>query len=453
MATATPTVTEQYTTTVPAYARQYVERLLGEAEALSRRGYEPYEGQRLAGFNPLQQAAFGDLASMGVSPYTGQAAGLASLAGQRAGEMGYAPMGERQYFTSPDLQRYQMTAPERVGAERFGLGAMQEYMSPYMSGVVEQQKREAIQDYARQIPGLQAAGIRAGARGGTREALLQSEAQRNLQQQLGGIEAMGRQQAYQQAAQQFGADRAAAMQAAQLNQAAQLQAQQQGITQEQALNQLRAQVAGMGAQYGLGGAELAERSRQYGAGLGMQGLQNQLTAAGTLGGLGQQAYQQQLGIGQAQLGAGAQIQALEQQNLANQYQDWLNFQQQPFQQYTWFSDILRGVPSSTALAQRYQSAPSTLGLIGGIATAGIGGLFGGLGGGTGGVPTTSDRRLKSNVVRVGTHSLGIGIYEYDIWGLRQRGVMADEVMSVMPEAVVMQDNGYMAVRYDMIGGV
>lgn len=380
MATATPTVTEQYTTTVPSYARPYVERLLGEAEALSRRGYEQFEGQRVAGFNPLQQAAFGDIAAMGVSPYTGQAAGLASLAGQRAGEMGYTPVGSQQFYQGPELQRYQMATPERVGAERFGLGAMQEYMSPYMQGVVQRQKRAAVQDYMRQIPGLQAAGVRAGARGGTREALLQAEAQRGLQERLGDIEAGGLQTAYQQAAQQFGQDRAAQMQAAQLNQAAQLQAQQQGISQEQALNQLRMQGAGLGAQYGLGGAELAERSRQYGAGLGMQGLQQQLTAAGTLGGLGQQAYQQQMGIGQAQLGAGAQIQALEQQNLANQYQDWLNFQQQPFQQYTWFSDILRGVPSSTALAQRYQSSPSTLGMIGGLATAGIGGLFGGLGG-------------------------------------------------------------------------
>jgi hypothetical protein len=92
---------------------------------------------------------------------------------------------------------------------------MQDYMSPYMGGVVEQQKRAAVQDYARQAPGMQAASTRSGARGGTRDALVQAEAQRGLQQQLGGIEATGRQQAYQQAAQQFGADRAAQMQAAQ----------------------------------------------------------------------------------------------------------------------------------------------------------------------------------------------------------------------------------------------
>jgi hypothetical protein len=38
----------------------------------------------------------------------------------------------------------------------------------------------------------------------------------------------------------------------------------------------------------------------------------------------------------------------------------------------------------------------------------------------------SDRRLKSNVVRIGTHPLGIGIYEYNISGRREIGVMADE---------------------------
>lgn len=54
----------------------------------------------------------------------------------------------------------------------------------------------------------------------------------------------------------------------------------------------------------------------------------------------------------------------------------------------------------------------------------MGGLFGL---GTAGAMFLSDRRLKSNIVRVGDHPLGIGIYEYEIFGQRQRGVMADEV--------------------------
>lgn len=76
------------------------------------------------------------------------------------------------------------------------------------------------------------------------------------------------------------------------------------------------------------------------------------------------------------------------------------------------------------------------------------GLFGL--GGTGlmaGGMMMSDRRLKTNIQRIGTHPLGIGVYEYDIFGQRQQGVMADEVMTVKPEAVVMTPSGFYAVDY------
>lgn len=64
----------------------------------------------------------------------------------------------------------------------------------------------------------------------------------------------------------------------------------------------------------------------------------------------------------------------------------------------------------------------------------------------------SDRRLKSNIVRVGTHPLGIGVYEYDIFGRREIGVMADELECVMPDAVSEHSSGFKAVNYAMIGG-
>ena len=59
----------------------------------------------------------------------------------------------------------------------------------------------------------------------------------------------------------------------------------------------------------------------------------------------------------------------------------------------------------------------------------------------------SDRRLKSNIVRIGTHPIGVGIYEYDIFGGRQIGVMAQELMEVMPEAVIQHPSGYLMVDY------
>lgn len=64
----------------------------------------------------------------------------------------------------------------------------------------------------------------------------------------------------------------------------------------------------------------------------------------------------------------------------------------------------------------------------------------------------SDRRLKSNIVRLGTHPLGIGWYEYDIGGRREQGVMADELETVKPEAVLTRPDGYKMVHYGSIGG-
>lgn len=62
----------------------------------------------------------------------------------------------------------------------------------------------------------------------------------------------------------------------------------------------------------------------------------------------------------------------------------------------------------------------------------------------------SDRRLKSNIKRIGTHRLGIGLYEYVIFGRREIGVMADEVANVKPEAVILDKSGYYKVCYNML---
>ena len=84
----------------------------------------------------------------------------------------------------------------------------------------------------------------------------------------------------------------------------------------------------------------------------------------------------------------------------------------------------------------------------------MGGLFS-LGGAALGAPSggflsgliKSDRRLKSNIERIGTHPLGVGWYAYDIGGERTEGVMADEVLGVRPQAVVRGADGYLMVNY------
>lgn len=62
----------------------------------------------------------------------------------------------------------------------------------------------------------------------------------------------------------------------------------------------------------------------------------------------------------------------------------------------------------------------------------------------------SDRRLKTNVAKVGEDARGIGIYEYDKLGRRKRGVMADEVERISPEAVSLHPSGYKVVDYRKI---
>ena len=312
--------TETVQTNIPDWAKDKALWLLGTAQARANEGYEPYKGQMVEGFNPLQKQAFTDIAGMTPAAQLSQATGFTGLAGLKAlNAPDYQAAGAQQFYRGPST------------------GNINRYMNPYMQNVVDVQKRQAVQDYARQIPGLQAQGIRQGARGGTREALLQAEANRNLQGKLQDIQATGSQQGYQQA----------------LGQAA--------------------QDAQMRAQYGLGGAQLGESSRQFGANLGLQNLQQQLAAAGQLGSLGQQQYQQGMGINAAQQAAGAQIQSLGQQDLTNRYQQFIEAQQTPFKQLSWFSDILRGVPSNSYSV--YQPSGNTLGAITGLA-GGVGALFG-----------------------------------------------------------------------------
>jgi hypothetical protein len=78
---------------------------------------------------------------------------------------------------------------------------------------------------------------------------------------------------------------------------------------------------------------------------------------------------------------------------------------------------------------------------------GAGGALGGAG-----IKAASDRRLKKNIKRIGTHVLGIGLYTWDyLWGQPFSGVMADEVEQVMPEAVVTHPSGFKMVNYSMLG--
>jgi hypothetical protein len=180
-----PTNTTQTTTTIPQYARPTVERMIGRSEALSKEGYKPYGGERVAEFTPLQQQSFDAAGRLGPAGQIGQGtqfAGISGLQGLGAGQQ-YA-----QQATSP--------------------GAMNAYMSPFTNLALEPQMREAARRSAMEGQAQQAQAVQRGAFGGSRSGLIEAERQRNLGQLQSDIYGKGMQTAFEQArqAQQFGAD-------------------------------------------------------------------------------------------------------------------------------------------------------------------------------------------------------------------------------------------------------
>lgn len=330
----TPTETKVTQTSIPDYARPYVEEYLGKAKAITDLGYQPYGGQRVAQFDPFQLQAQQNVANMSTAPQLGVATQMAGTAGLRAGDVRYDPA---------KLQQYQMQQPGDVSTGRFtDPNVMQSYMSPYQQAVTDVEKREAMRQS--NIMGQQQAAqaVRAGAFGGGRHGLVEAERQRNLAQQMGDIQTRGSQAAFQQAGQQFQTDQQRALQAALAN-------QQMGFGTGQANLQAL-----------LGVQQLGEQSRQFGANLGLQGIQQQLAAAGLMGNLGQMEFGQQKDIINALNAAGAQRQGIEQQKLDMDYQDFMRQQEYPFKQVGFMFDALRGLPL-TQYSQSTYAGPLTPG--------------------------------------------------------------------------------------------
>jgi hypothetical protein len=198
-----------------------------------------------------------------------------------------------------------------------------------MQNVVDIQQREAQRQG--DIAGTQRAGqaTRSGAFGGSRAAIMDAEAARNLATQKGDIQAAGQQAAFQNAQQQFNAQQQANLQAQTANQGAGLQAQQMG-----------------------------EQSRQYGAGYGMQNLQAGMQGAQQLAGLGQAGLASQQGIYNMQNTVGAQQQGLEQQKINQAMTDYANAQQYPLMQLGTMSNMLRGLPMQAQTTNQYAAAPN-----------------------------------------------------------------------------------------------
>jgi len=312
----TPTQVQQTQVGFAPQVAPYAERLLGRAESLFDEPYMQYQPERVAQFTPLQQLSYENAAVMTPQGQLQDATAMAGSAGLGALNTSYTynPLNPQSFIGGT-----QGSYDQATGAYTPGTGLASQYMSPYMGEVVARQQADAQRqaDIARQAQGAQAA--RSGAFGGSGDYLMRSQMAGNLARQKGDIAAQGLQSAYQQGMGQFNTEQAARQNAAQLN-----------------------------AQQG-----------QFGAGLGLQGLQTALTASNALGNLGGAQYQQGMGINALQNQYGLQQQAQVQKDLDTKYQDYLNAQNYPYKQIGFMSDILRGAPLTQTGSALYQAPPST----------------------------------------------------------------------------------------------
>jgi hypothetical protein len=213
---------------------------------------------------------------------------------------------------------------------------LKQYMSPYMDSVVARQQADAERQSRIAGQAQQANAARSGAFGGSGDYLMRGQAAGNLARQKGDIQAKGLQDAYTQALAQFNTA--------------------QG--QNQAAQQLNAQ------------------QQQFGAGLGLQGLQTAMTGAKSLADIGQTQYGQNIGLLDVQNKLGTQQQQQIQNQLNTEYQDFLNYQNQPYKQMGFMSDMIRGLPMSQLSSTMYQQPPSMLQQVAGAGLVGKGlGMF------------------------------------------------------------------------------
>jgi hypothetical protein len=314
-----PTQTTSYSTNVPEYARPYVENML---ESTQKQIYT----DDMSGFRPYRPYST-DVNNYfaGFSPLQQQAqqttAGL-QVPGQYGAATNLAGASGLGAFGAAQQA---IGAGQQFAQQAQDPNAMRGYMSPYMQNVVDYQKTQALRDYQMAAPMRARAAIGAGAFGGSRQAIESAEAQRNLMGQLQGISATGSQKAF----------------------------------------------------------EDAQRQQQFGAQLGMQGLQTGLQgygqmgqAASTLGQLGGQQLGAQKEIIGLQSQMGREQQAQEQNKINQAIQDYAIAQQYPFMQLGMMNAMLRGLPMQTQTTQLYQAQPSMLQQGIGLAGAGAS-LFGG----------------------------------------------------------------------------
>lgn len=369
----------------PMYG-DYVTNYLSKGQALGGLPYQPYTGDRFAGASQLQNQAFTGIGGLALPSELTQASGYFNQAAQQASQgSNYTPTN----FTAPGYTASTVSNPGAVGFNAIQAGTVgpmldagntatvNRFMDPYQQSVTDIAAREAERRYAASIPGLDAAAAKAGAFGGSRHGLIQSEAYRDLNQQLNDIQMKGSSGAFNAAQQALNAQRQAQLQGDTTNLGAYMQSQL--ANQNAGINtgqfnanmqyntglqnaQMQNQANQFGATQGLDAQRFADQSKQFAATNSTQGLSSLLGAAQGLGSLGSNIFGNQLSGYNAMLGAGGIQQGINQQPLDFGYQQWEQSQKYPYEQLNFQKNLLQGLPLS--VNQTASTNPLLEGLMG-----------------------------------------------------------------------------------------
>ena len=349
-----------YTSDLPEYAKPFYEELLKQSgkqtyttdasgNVTGVKTDTPYAGDRVAGFTDLQESVQAGVAGMGPrGEFDLAQTNIADAIGTSRTAAG--GIGSALGYTPGTVGTLGMSVPGE-----FDAAAATKYMSPYQTNVTDMLKDEARRDADIAKAGSSMGAIGRGTFGGARQALTQSEADRNLSTQLAKIEYQGQQDAYTNAQQQFERDRAAGMSAEEKTLMAEMDRR-----------------------------KMQQQGEQYGAGLqkdiGLAGLQAQMAGAGQQAAIGAADQATDLELLQAQSATGAEQQAMDQEQLNIAYQQFMENQDAERRALEFQSNILRGTAGALGSTQtQYAPAPSMASQIGGLGLAGLG-LYNVLGG-------------------------------------------------------------------------
>lgn len=376
---------------MPEFQQKFLEQtVIPFAEDFLATPYETYTGQRVAGMTPLQRqalAGYSDI-NMGGEDY-GQAIDI---------------YGQLSKFESPEAQAARLGEVGQLATTDIGT-----YMSPYTQAVIEAGQADIERQRQLASENLASQAQKAGAFGGSRQAVQEGILAGEAARQAGQLSAQQRAQAFQQA-----------QQAAQFDITGQQQRAIQQAQFEQAANLANQQAA------------LAAAGIQSGA------------AAGIGATAGQRLQSELAGLG-AQMQAGEAERQIQQAQLDAAYQDFMQQQQYPLTQFGVLTGTAGAVPSG------YGTTTTR--------TGGLGPAMSAFGAGAKGVmtlaPLFSDARLKDDVTKVGEVN-GVNLYSWKWNGEAKRlgaegqpeiGVMAQEIEKTHPQHVHIGADGYRRVDY------